>query len=411
MKYTPNPFRTYTPEDVQKLRGSFNINHSLAQFGSNRLWTLFNTEPFVRALSAYTGNQAVQLVKSGIQSIYLSGWQVASEACGSSTNIYPDMSLYPSNAAPMVVDRINRALLAADRIEHSEGGAKRYWLAPIVADCESGFGGSLNAFELAKSMIEMGASGLHYEDMLSSEKRCGHTSSKVLVPTKTFTKHLMAARLASDVYNVPTVLIARTDSRDGAWITNDSDPSDHPFINYDKRSDDGFYALKGNPMERCISRGKSLAKYCDLIWFETSHPDIGEAREFSQEIRRNNPNQLFAYNNSPSFNWRKHLSDKQIASFQEELGGLGYAYSFITLSAWHSNALSTFELGSRYKNEGMKAYVELVQEPEFAATERGYSAVRHQREVGTSYYDTVRTVIDGNSDMSANTHSTEAKQF
>lgn len=409
MTYQPNKYRAYTKEDVAKLKGSFNIEYTLAKLGANRLWELFNTKPYVKALGALTGNQAMQQVKAGLDAIYLSGWQVAADA-NTYGNMYPDQSLYPVNSVPNVVKKINNTLLRADQIEHAEGSAKRYWLAPIVADAEAGFGGPLNSFELMKSMIEAGAAGVHFEDQLSSEKKCGHLSGKVLIPTKSFIKHLTAARLAADVCGTNTVIIARTDADSAQYITSDADEYDAPFIDKLSRTEDGFYKVVGKPIERCIARGLAYAPYCDMIWMETSTPSLEQAKAFADGIHTKYPNKMLAYNCSPSFNWKKNLSDKEIAAFQDELGKLGYKFQFITLAGFHALNMSMYELAYQYGKSGMAAYVDL-QEDEFAWQKVGYTAVKHQREIGTGWFDAVRQVIDGSKDMSALEHSTEKKQF
>lgn len=409
-KFSPNVFRSYTPNDVIRLRGSFNVDYSVARMGANRLWSLFNGTDYVKALGAYTGNQAVQMVKAGLDAIYLSGWMVAGDA-NLAAQTYPDQSLYPSNSVPSVVKRVNNALLRADQIECAErGSVGRYWMAPIVADAEAGFGGCLNSYELMKSMIEAGAAGVHFEDQLSSEKKCGHLASKVLVPTKSFIKHLIAARLAADVCNVPTILIARTDADSASWITSDADNADKPFIDMNVRSDEGFYKLTGDPMDRCIARGLAYAPFCDMIWMETSTPSLEQAKKFADGIHRVYPNKMLAYNCSPSFNWKKNLSDKEITEFQDKLGEMNYMFQFITLASFHSNNMSAYKLAHGYKDHGMSAYVEL-QEEEFAWQPKGYTAIKHQAEVGTSYFDAVREIIDGHAGNSALSHSTEKKQF
>jgi isocitrate lyase len=407
--YLPNDFRVYSPEEAAKLRGSFHVEHSLARQGAHRLWHLFNNQPYVKALGALTGNQAVQQVKAGLDAIYLSGWQVAADA-NLAGEMYPDQSLYPVNSVPSVVKKINNALLRADQIEHAEGGAERHWLVPIIADAEAGFGGPLNSFELMKSMIEAGAAGVHFEDQLSSEKKCGHLSGKVLIPTKSFIKHLVAARLAADVANIHTVLIARTDADSASYITSDADPNDLPFMDLSSRSEEGFYPLTGRAMDRCVARGLAYAPYADMLWMETSKPDLKQAEEFAARIHEVYPDKMLAYNCSPSFNWSKNLSDEQIAEFQDKLGQMGYKFQFITLAGFHALNASMFELATNYKNEGMTGYVEL-QEKEFRLQSFGYSAVKHQREVGVGYFDAVRQVIDSNSNLSALTHSTEKAQF
>jgi isocitrate lyase len=407
--FLPNPFRTYTNEDVVRLRGSFSIDYSIARMGSNRLWALFNGQPYVRALGCLTGNQAVQMVRAGLDAIYLSGWQVAADG-NSSGNTYPDQSLYPANSVPNVVKRLNNALLRADQIESADSGVRRYWLAPIVADAEAGFGGCLNSYELMRSMIEAGAAGVHFEDQLSSEKKCGHLHSKVLVPTKSFIKHLVAARLAADICNTSTVIIGRTDADSASWITSDADEYDKPFIDMKTRSDEGFYKLIGDPMERCIARGLAYAPHCDMLWMETSTPNLDQAKAFAEGIHKVYPGKMLAYNCSPSFNWKKHLSDHQIAGFQDRLGELGVKFNFITLAGWHSIAEGMFDLADQYKQTGMTAYVDL-QQHEFASESKGYSATKHQTEVGTGYFDQVRKVIDGHDESSALKGSTEHKQF
>ena len=400
--------RTYTPEDVLRLRGSILIQHTLASRGACRLWELLHTEEYVNALGALTGNQAVQQVRAGLKSIYLSGWQVAADA-NLSGQMYPDQSLYPVNSVPMVVKRINQALQRADQIEHSEGGADRDWFAPIMADAEAGFGGQLNAYELMKAMIEAGASGVHFEDQLAAEKKCGHLGGKVLVPTSQFIRTLTAARLAADVLGVPAILVARTDANSAGLITTDVDERDREFMT-GERTPEGFYRVKAG-LDQAIARGLAYAPYADLVWCETSKPDLEEARQFADAIHAQFPGKMLAYNCSPSFNWRKHLDADTIARFQRELGTMGYKYQFVTLAGFHALNMSMFDLASGYREQGMTAYSEL-QDREFAATERGYTAVRHQREVGTGYFDEVRTVIDGgNSSTGALADSTEAHQF
>jgi len=407
--YKPNDFRTYTKQDVEKLRGSFQIEYTVAKMGAERLWWLFNNRPYIKALGALTGNQAMQMVKAGLEAIYLSGWQVAADN-NTYGGMYPDQSIYPVNSVPNVVKKVNNTLFRADQIEHVEGGVKRHWLAPIIADAEAGFGGCLNSFELAKNMIEAGAAGIHYEDQLSSEKKCGHLSGKVLIPTSSFIKHLIAARLAADVCGTKTVLVARTDADSAQFITSDADEYDAPFIDKEKRSKDGFYKVIGDPIDRCVARGLAYAPYADMLWMETSTPSLEQAQKFAEGIHAKYPDKLLAYNNSPSFNWKKHLSNKEIATFQDELGKLGYKFQFITLAGFHALNTSMFELAAGYKEHGMSAYVEL-QEKELGLQELGFSAVKHQREIGTGYFDMVRQVIDGNSEMSALEHSTEKKQF
>ncbi|MFJ2033812.1 isocitrate lyase [Streptosporangium sp. NPDC087985] len=400
--------RTYTAEDVVRLRGSVQEEHTLARLGAERLWELLTTEDYVHALGALTGNQAVQQVKAGLKAIYLSGWQVAADAnLGAQT--YPDQSLYPANSVPAVVRRINNALLRADQITWSEGDEDApYWLAPIVADAEAGFGGVLNAFELMKGMIAAGAAGVHWEDQLASEKKCGHLGGKVLVPTGQHIKTLSAARLAADVMGVPSLIIARTDAQAATLLTTDVDPRDQVFTT-GERTAEGFYRVR-NGVGSCIARGLAYAPYSDLLWMETSLPDLDVAREFAEAIKARYPDQMLAYNCSPSFNWKKHLDDSTIAKFQRELGHMGYKFQFITLAGFHSLNHSMFNLAKGYAEEGMTAYVEL-QEAEFAAESRGYTATRHQREVGTGYFDLVSTAIAPDSSTTALRGSTEEEQF
>ncbi|GIH68462.1 isocitrate lyase [Sphaerimonospora thailandensis] len=400
--------RTYTAEDVIRLRGSVQEEHTLARLGAERLWHLLNTEDYVNSLGALTGNQAVQQVKAGLKAIYLSGWQVAADA-NLSGHTYPDQSLYPANSVPAVVRRINNALLRADQISWSEGDETvPHWLAPIVADAEAGFGGVLNAFELMKGMIAAGAAGVHWEDQLASEKKCGHLGGKVLVPTGQHVKTLNAARLAADVAGVSTLVIARTDAQAATLLTSDVDPRDQAFVTGD-RTAEGFYRVRGG-VEACVARGLAYAPYADLLWMETSTPDLDVAREFAEAIKARYPDQMLAYNCSPSFNWKKHLDDSTIAKFQRELGHMGYKFQFITLAGFHSLNYSMFDLASGYAEEGMTAYVGL-QEAEFAAERRGYTATRHQREVGTGYFDLVSTAIAPDSSTTALKGSTEESQF
>lgn len=401
--------RNYSEDDVKKLRGSFNIDYTLAKLGSERLWNLLHSRPYVKALGALTGNQAVQQVKAGLETIYLSGWQVAADA-NTAGQMYPDQSLYPVDSVPSVVRKVNNALLRSDQIEHADGEVNRYWLAPIIADAEAGFGGPLNAYELMKSMIEAGAAGVHFEDQLAAEKKCGHLNSKVLIPTKQFIKTLIAARLAADVCNVSTIIVARTDAESASFITSDADETDAPFIDKNMRGEDGFYKLCGDPMERCIARGLAYAPYADLIWMETSTPNMDQAAKFAEGIHKIYPDKMLAYNCSPSFNWRKHLYPDQIALFQDELGKLGYKFQFITLAGFHALNFSMYELAHEYMRTGMSAYSEL-QQKEFDFESNGYTAIKHQKEVGVSYFDTVRQIIDGNDNMSALNYSTETKQF
>jgi isocitrate lyase len=400
--------RPYSAEDVLRLRGSVRIEHTLARRGADKLWKLVHEEDFVNALGALTGNQAVQQVKAGLKAIYLSGWQVAADA-NLSGHMYPDQSLYPANSVPQVVKRINQALQRADQITHSEGDHSIDWFAPIVADAEAGFGGQLNVFELMKGMIEAGAAGVHFEDQLSSEKKCGHLGGKVLLPTQTAVKNLIAARLAADVMDVPTVLVARTDANAADLITSDVDPYDHPFIK-GKRTPEGFFRTRAG-LDQAIARGLAYAPYADLIWCETSEPDLEEARRFAEAIHERFPGKLLAYNCSPSFNWKKKLDDETIAKFQKELGGMGYKFQFVTLAGFHALNHSMFELARGYKDRGMAAYSEL-QQREFASEEFGYTATRHQREVGTGYFDKVSMVVSGGtSSTTALKGSTEEDQF
>jgi len=400
--------RDYSAEDVVRLRGSVQVEHTLARRGAERLRRQLEEMPYVAALGALTGNQAVQMVKAGLQAIYLSGWQVAGDANLGETT-YPDQSLYPANSVPAVVRRINNALSRADQIQWSEGSGELDWLVPIVADAEAGFGGALNAFELMKGMIEAGAAGVHFEDQLASEKKCGHLGGKVLVPTAQFVRTLIAARLAADVMGVPTVLIARTDSLSAALLTSDIDPRDAEFIT-GERTAEGFFVVRDG-LEASIARSLAYAPYADLLWFETSTPDLEEARQFAEAIHERFPGKPLAYNCSPSFNWRKHLDDDTIAVFQRELGALGYRFQFVTLAGFHALNASMFELARGYAEEGMSAYVRL-QEHEFALEEHGYTATRHQREVGAGYFDQVAQVISGGmASTLALKGSTEEAQF
>jgi isocitrate lyase len=399
--------RTYTVEDVVRLRGSVVEAHTLARLGSERLWQLIAGEQPVRALGALTGGQAVQMVRAGLEAIYLSGWQVAADA-NLAGSTYPDQSLYPVNSVPAVVRRFNNALLRADQIDHAEGRTGTHWLVPILADAEAGFGGPLNAFELMRSLIEAGAAGVHFEDQLSSEKKCGHLGGKVLVPTQQFVKTLTAARLAADVCGVPTVLVARTDALSAALLTSDVDEYDRDFVT-GERTTDGFYRVRDG-IDAAISRGLAYAPYADLVWFETSTPDLGEAREFAEAIHDRFPGKPLAYNCSPSFNWRKHLDDDQIASFQDTLGEWGYRFLFITLAGFHSLNASMFELARGYAEEQMPAYVRL-QQHEFELEEFGYTATRHQHEVGAGYFDLVAQAVAPDSETLALKGSTEEAQF
>jgi isocitrate lyase len=406
--------RDYTPADVKKLAGSVTIEHTLARRGAERLWKQLHTAPFVRSLGALTGNQAVQQVKAGLQAIYLSGWQVAADA-NNAGQMYPDQSLYPASSVPDVVKRINNALRRADQIQTMEGRGEGKgdidWFAPIVADAEAGFGGPLNAFELMKGMIEAGAAGVHFEDQLASEKKCGHLGGKVLVPMQTHVRTLNAARMAADVENVPSVLVARTDAHSAQLITSDVDERDRPFLT-GERTSEGFFRIKpGKGVEYAIARGLAYAEYCDLIWWETSEPDLGEAREFATEVRRKFPGKLFAYNCSPSFNWRRKLDLTTIETYQERIAEMGYKFQFVTLAGFHALNFSMFELARGYTKRGMGAYSEL-QQAEFDAEKVGYTATRHQREVGTSYFDAVAVAISaGKSSTTAMAGSTEHDQF
>jgi isocitrate lyase len=402
--------RPYAKADVERLRGSIQVEYTLARMGAKRLWELLHTESHVPALGALTGGQAVQMVRAGLKAIYLSGWQVAADA-NTAGQMYPDQSLYPVNSVPTVVKRINASLLRADQIEHAEGKSSgTHWFAPIVADAEAGFGGPLNAYELMKSMIEAGAAGVHFEDQLASEKKCGHMGGKVLVPTSQFIRTLVAARLAADVCNVPTLLVARTDADSAKLITSDVDERDRPFIVDDNRTPEGFFRLKSG-VETAIARGLAYAPFADLIWCETSTPDIAQARQFAEGIHAKYPGKLLAYNCSPSFNWKKNLDDATIAKFQRELAAMGYKFQFVTLAGFHALNFGMFELARKYKDRGMAAYSEL-QQAEFAAEAQGYSATRHQREVGTGYFDQVAEVISGGrSTTLALEESTEAHQF
>ncbi|HUZ11810.1 MAG TPA: isocitrate lyase [Caulobacteraceae bacterium] len=403
--------RPYSQADVEKLRGSFPIAHTLAERGANRLWRSLHEEPFVAALGAVTGNQAMQMVRAGLKAIYLSGWQVAADN-NTAGAMYPDQSLYPANAAPELVRRINRTLQRADQIEHAEGGAGRDWFVPIVADAEAGFGGPLNSFEIMKAFIEAGAAGVHFEDQLASEKKCGHMGGKVLIPTAAHERNLIAARLAADVCGVPTLVVARTDAESARLITSDIDERDRPFIEAGARTPEGFYRLKeGAGLANCIARGIAYADYADLLWWETSHPNLAEARAFAEAVQKAHPGKLMAYNCSPSFNWRANIDEATIASFQRELGAMGYRFQFVTLAGFHSLNHGMFELARGYKDRGMAAYSEL-QEAEFASEGAGYSATRHQREVGTGYFDEVAmTISGGKSSTTALADSTEAAQF
>ena len=402
--------RDYTPEDVMSLRGTVQEEFTLAKRGSEILWDQVTKGDgfYLNSLGALTGNMAVQQVKAGLKAIYLSGWQVAGDA-NLAYQTYPDQSLYPANSVPAVVRRINNALMRADQIEHLEGiKTVDNWLVPIVADAEAGFGGPLNAYELMKAMIAAGASGVHWEDQLASEKKCGHLGGKVLIPTKQHERTLNAARLAADVSGVPSVIIARTDAEAATLITSDVDERDKPFIT-GERTSEGFYMVK-NGLEPSIARAKAYAEYADLIWMETGTPDLELAKQFAEAVKAEHPDQMLAYNCSPSFNWKKHLDDDTIAKFQKELGAMGYAFQFITLAGYHALNYSMFDLAHGYAREGMSAYVKL-QEAEFASEERGYTATKHQREVGTGYFDAVATIVNPESSTTALAGSTEAEQF
>ncbi|MCM3324434.1 isocitrate lyase [Cytobacillus kochii] len=400
--------RPYTAEEVIKIRGSIDIEYTLARRGAEKLWKLVNEEDFINALGALTGNQAVQQVKAGLKAIYLSGWQVAADA-NLSGQMYPDQSLYPANSVPNVVKRINQALQRADQIHHMEQDESIDWFAPIVADAEAGFGGQLNVYELMKGMIESGAAGVHFEDQLSSEKKCGHLGGKVLLPTQTAVKNLISARLAADVMGVPTLVIARTDANAADLITSDVDPYDAAFITGD-RTPEGFYRTKAG-LDQAIARGLAYAPYADLIWCETSEPSLEEAKAFADAIHEKFPGKLLAYNCSPSFNWKKKLDEETIAKFQVELGKMGYKFQFVTLAGFHSLNHSMFELALGYKDRGMAAYSEL-QQREFTSEADGYTATRHQREVGTGYFDQVSmTITGGTSSTTALKGSTEEEQF
>jgi isocitrate lyase len=400
--------RPYTKEDVERLRGSFRIEYTLAREGAKRLWSLLKTEPPVTALGALSGNQAVQQVRAGLKAIYLSGWQVAADG-NLSEQMYPDQSLYAANSVPAVIRRINNALRRADQIDHHEGTKGTNWMAPIVADAEAGFGGCLNVFELVKAMIEAGAAGIHLEDQLASEKKCGHLGGKVLIPTQQAINNLVAARLAADICDVPTILMARTDANAAALLTNDIDQRDHPFLT-GERSSEGFFRVCAG-IDQAISRALAYAPYADLLWCETSEPNLAEARQFAAAIHEQYPGKLLAYNCSPSFNWRKKLDEATIASFRQELAKLGYHFQFITLAGFHTLNFSMFHLAHDYRERGMSAYADL-QAAEFTVEEQGYTATKHQREVGAGYFDDVAQVItQGSSSMTALAGSTEREQF
>jgi isocitrate lyase len=401
--------RPYGEQQVERLRPSLNIEYTLATLGARRLWQLLHEEPFVRSLGALTGNQAIQQVQAGLKAIYVSGWQVAGDA-NLAGQMYPDQSLYPANSVPALVRSINNAFLRADQIQQSEERSGMYWFAPIVADAEAGFGGPLNAFELMKAMIEAGAAAVHFEDQLSSAKKCGHLGGKVVVPIREFVQKLVAARLAADVMGVPTLLIARTDADSARLLLSDVDPRDEPFIT-GQRTEEGFFRYRGG-IDAAIARGLAYAPYCDLIWCETSTPDIDQARRFAEAIHERYPGKLLAYNCSPSFHWKKNLSNRQVERFQEQLGELGYKYQFVTLAGFHSLNLAMYHLAYEYAQRGMSAYVSL-QEAEFSfSATHDYTAIRHQRFVGTGYFDAVQTTIaGGKSETEALAGSTETEQF
>ncbi|MFI6078122.1 isocitrate lyase [Actinoplanes sp. NPDC051343] len=399
--------RSYTANDVIRLRGTVQERHTLAERGARRLWDLLQNEDYINALGALTGGQAVQQVRAGLKAIYLSGWQVAADA-NLSGHTYPDQSLYPANSVPSVVRRINNALLRADQIDTAEGKRERDWLAPIVADAEAGFGGPLNAFELMKAMIAAGAAGVHWEDQLASEKKCGHLGGKVLIPTSQHIRTLNAARLAADVAGVPSIIIARTDSLAADLLTTDVDERDRPFLT-GERTSEGFFRVKSGPAA-AVARGVAYADYADLLWVETGKPDLEFARQFAEAVHKEHPGKMLAYNCSPSFNWKRNLDDADIARFQKELGAMGYKFQFVTLAGFHALNHSMFELARGYAENGMTAYVKL-QEAEFAAEADGYTATRHQAEVGTGYFDAVSTALNPDSSTTALTGSTESEQF
>ena len=401
--------RPYTYNDVDRLRGTVRIEYTLARLGAEKLWDLLHSRPYVPALGAMTGNQAMQQVKAGLEAIYVSGWQVAADA-NDAAQVYPDQSLYPADSVPNMCRRINQALMRADQIHKSEGRNGMYWFAPIVADAEAGFGGNLNAFELMKAMIEGGAACVHFEDQLSSAKKCGHLGGKVLVPTQEAIQKLVAARLAADVMGVPTLIMARTDADSAHLLTSDIDPRDHRFLT-GERTSEGFFKIRGG-IESAIARGIAYAPYADIIWCETSHPDLEEARQFADAVHAKYPNKLLAYNCSPSFNWRKNLDDQTIAKFQKELGAMGYKFQFITLAGFHALNLSMFELARGYRDHGMTAYSRLQDQEFDSERDSGYEAVKHQRFVGTGYFDQVTQVIAGGaSSVTALEGSTEQEQF
>jgi isocitrate lyase len=400
--------RGYTPADVIRLRGSITIEYTLARMGAEKLWRRLTTENYVHALGAVTGNQAMQMARAGLKAIYLSGWQVAADA-NTAGQMYPDQSLYPADSVPQMVQKINNTLLRADQIHHAEGDVEIDWFLPIIADAEAGFGGVLNSFELMKAMIEAGAAGVHFEDQLAAAKKCGHMGGKVLVPTQEAVHKLISARLAADIMGVPTLLVARTDALGASLLTSDIDPRDQEFIT-GQRTVEGFYQTKAG-LAQGIARGFAYAPYADLIWMETSKPDVEQARQFAEAIHKQFPGKMLAYNCSPSFNWKFNLDDMTIAKFQRELGAMGYKFQFITLAGFHSLNFSVFDLATKYREQGMTAYVEL-QEKEFAAEKRGYTATKHQREVGAGFFDEVTQVIyGGHSSVTALHGSTEEEQF
>jgi isocitrate lyase len=400
--------RPYTEEDVRKLRGSVRVEYTLADRGARRLWKSLQELPFVHSLGALAGGQAVQMARAGLPAIYCSGWQVAADA-NTAAATYPDQSLYPADSVPKLVKRINNALTRADQIEFSEGKTSRDWFVPIMADAEAGFGGPLNAYELMRAMIEAGASGVHFEDQLASEKKCGHLGGKVLVPTQQFIRSLVAARLAADVCGVPTVLVARTDADSAKLLTSDVDDRDKPFCT-GQRTAEGYYYVKSG-IEACIARAIAYAPYADLLWMETSTPDLAQAKAFAEGVRKHFPDKMFAYNCSPSFNWKKNLDEATIAKFQKELGAMGYKFQFVTLAGFHVQNFSTWQLATDYRERGMAAYSEL-QQAEFAAEKQGYTATKHQHEVGTGYFDLISEIVSqGQSSTTALKESTEAEQF
>jgi isocitrate lyase len=403
--------RNYTPDDVKRLRGSVAISHTLAERGANWLWHILHEKPYVPALGAVTGNQAMQMVRAGLEAIYLSGWQVAADANNAGA-MYPDQSLYPSSSGPELCRKINKTLQRADQVEHAEGNVTRNWFAPIVADAEAGFGGPLNAFEIMKAYIEAGAAAVHFEDQLASEKKCGHLGGKVLIPTAAHERNLNAARLAADVCGVPTLIVARTDAESARLITSDIDERDRPFIVDGERTPEGFHRLKEDTgLAHCIARGLSYAPYADMLWWETSHPDLNDARSFAEAIHEKYPGKLLAYNCSPSFNWQSKLDAATIARFQRELGAMGYKFQFVTLAGFHALNYGMFDLAKSYRERGMAAYSEL-QQAEFAAEATGYTATKHQREVGTGYFDAVSLAISGGeASTTAMRDSTESAQF